>query len=52
MMATTLPVVYKPPGTVALPDNSQWENRFEIRSENSNRVYIIAQHKTTYHCPT
>jgi len=28
-----------------LPDNDQWENRFEIRSETSNRIYIIAQHK-------
>jgi len=29
----------------ALPDNNQWTNRFEIRSESSNRIYIIAQHK-------
>lgn len=40
---------------VALPDNSQWENRFEIQSETSNRVYVIAQHKTLRHwgcsCP-
>jgi len=28
-----------------LPDNDQWTNRFEIRSESSNRIYIIAQHK-------
>lgn len=26
-----------------LPDNKQWKNRFEIHSENSDRVYIIAQ---------
>jgi len=40
---------------VALPDKDQWQNRFEIRSETSNRVYIIAQHKTKKHwgcsCP-
>jgi hypothetical protein len=29
-----------------LPDNGQWTNRFEIHSETSNRVYVIAQHKT------
>lgn len=26
-----------------LPDNSQWTNRFEIKSESSNRIYIVAQ---------
>ena len=31
--------------SVMLPDNDQWENRFEIRSETSNRVYTVAQHK-------
>lgn len=38
-----------------LPPNDQWENRFEIRSESSNRIYIVAQHKTKRHwacsCP-
>lgn len=29
-----------------LPDNDQWTNRFEVRSSSSNRVYIIAQHKS------
>jgi hypothetical protein len=28
-----------------LPDNSQWQNRFEIHSQSSNRVYTVAQHK-------
>ena len=32
---------------VVLPDNEQWKNRFEIRSESSNRIYIIAQNKST-----
>ncbi len=39
-----------------LPDNVQWENRFEIRSETSNRVYVIAQNKQKRHwgcsCPS
>jgi hypothetical protein len=26
-----------------LPDNDQWTNRFEIRSETSNRVYVVSQ---------
>ena len=30
-----------------LPDNKQWTNRFEIHSESSNRVYIIAQNKNS-----
>lgn len=38
-----------------LPDNAQWKNRFEVHSETSNRVYIIAQHKDKGHvgcsCP-
>jgi len=39
----------------ALPDNDQWTNRFEIRSQTSNRVYIVAQNKAKRHfgcsCP-
>lgn len=31
---------------VALPDNAQWTNRFNIGSETSDRVYVISQHKT------
>lgn len=38
-----------------LPDKKLWTNRFEIRSESSNRVYIIAQHIEKQHwgcsCP-
>lgn len=33
-------------GTVLLPDNAQWTNRFEVKSSSSSRVYTIAQHKT------
>jgi len=31
---------------VALPDNSQWTNRFKIGSESSDRVYVISQNKS------
>lgn len=40
---------------VALPDNDQWQFRFEIQSESSDRVYVIAQNKKKKHwgcsCP-
>ena len=32
-----------------LPDNGNWENRFEVRSASSDRVYIIAQSKDKRH---
>ena len=52
---SNLPVLRPPFGSVALPDNDQWCNRFEIRSETSNRVYIVAQNKSKRHfacsCP-
>lgn len=31
--------------TMVLPDNSQWQHRFNIESESSNRLYVVAQHK-------
>ena len=38
-----------------LPDNDQWTNRFHIKSETSNRLYVIAQNKKKRHwacsCP-
>jgi len=38
-----------------LPDNDQWENRFEVRSQSSGRIYIISQNKAKRHwgcsCP-
>lgn len=38
-----------------LPDNDQWQLRFEIKSESSNRLYTIAQNKKRKHwgcsCP-
>ena len=46
-MSTGLATITRPRGTVVLPDNSQWTNRFEIKSASSNRVYVVAQHKTS-----
>lgn len=47
--------IHVPHGTVMLPDNDQWENRFEIRSETSDRIYVIAQNIKKRHwgcsCP-
>lgn len=38
-----------------LPGNDQWQNRFHIQSETSDRLYVIAQHKKKKHwacsCP-
>jgi len=50
-----LPVL-RVPQSMMLPDSDQWQNRFEIRSETSNRIYVIAQHKKRRHwgcsCPS
>jgi hypothetical protein len=50
-----LPEIHTPRSSITLPDNDQWTNRFEIRSETSNRIYVIAQHKKKKHwacsCP-
>lgn len=49
-----LPEIYIDRRT-AIPDNDQWQNRFEVHSESSDRVYIIAQNKKLKHwgcsCP-
>jgi len=49
-----LPVL-RVPQSVQLHDNDQWQNRFQIHSETSNRVYVVAQHKQKRHwgcsCP-
>lgn len=44
-MASSLPTLYIN-RELTMPDNDQWHHRFEIHSESSNRVYVIAQHKT------
>jgi hypothetical protein len=33
----------------SLPDNDQYTNRFEIKSETSDRIYIVSQHKKKRH---
>lgn len=49
-----LPVLHIPI-QMTLPDNDQWQNRFQVESETSNRIYVIAQHKKKRHwacsCP-
>jgi hypothetical protein len=39
--------IFKPVGAVSLPDNDQWDNRFHIKSQTSNRLYVIARNKST-----
>ena len=39
-------VLHKPSGAVTLPDNDQWEHRFQIKSASSNSLYLVAHHKT------
>lgn len=52
MSAITLHV---PPGAKRLPDNAEWTNRFEIKSESSDRLYVVSQNKQKRHwacsCP-
>jgi len=40
---------------VSLPDNAQWRNRFEIKSESSDRIYTVSQNILKHHwgcsCP-
>lgn len=45
---TQLPELYISKDVI-LPDNSQWQFRFEIQSENSDRLYTIAQNKAKKH---
>ncbi len=39
-------------GLDILPDNKGWTNRFHIKSESSNRLYVIAQRQgeSTFAC--
>ena len=32
-----------------LPDNGQWTNRFTVKSQSSNQLYIVAQNKGKRH---
>lgn len=53
-MAKNLPVLRVNKDN-ALPDVRDWTNRFEIKSETSDRVYVVSQHKDKRHfgcsCP-
>lgn len=40
-------MIVRPDNSVSLPDKGCWTNRFEIYSESSNRVYVVAQNKDT-----
>lgn len=43
------------PAQDRLPDSDQWVNRFEIKSESSDRVYVVSQNRAKRHwgcsCP-
>jgi hypothetical protein len=39
-------IVIRVPQDRRLPDNDQWTNRFQIKSESSERLYTIAQNKS------
>ena len=43
-----LPTIYVKRG-MTLPDNDQWQFRFEVKSETSDRLYTIAQNKKKKH---
>lgn len=47
--------LYIPFDALRLPDNDQWQFRFEVRSSSSDRVYVISQNKRRLHwgcsCP-
>jgi hypothetical protein len=46
-LATNTGLAVRIPQNAKLPDNAQWTNRFEIHSQTSDRVYIVAQNKST-----
>lgn len=52
-MSNAVTLYIKP--EVALPDNRDYTNRFEIRSETSQRKYVVSQHRGKRHwccsCP-
>lgn len=39
-------VLRRPPGSLKMPDNRAFVNRFQIRSSSSDRLYTVAQSKT------
>lgn len=50
MSKSNLPAIVLPVRkSNVLEDNKLWKNRFEIHSESSDRVYVIAQNKEKGH---
>lgn len=51
---TNVPVLYVN-RDILLPDNDQWQFRMEVKSETSDRIYIVSQNKKKKHwgcsCP-
>lgn len=39
-------IVVRPRNAALLPDNKMYTNRFEIHSQSSDRVYVVAQNKS------
>ena len=39
--------IRRPHGAVSLPPKGEWKNRFEIKSESSGRIYVVAQNVKT-----
>ena len=52
-MDNELVLFAKENGVALLPDNDRYTNRIEIKSETSNRLYVIASNKSTgvWSCP-
>lgn len=42
----TMHLISRPSNSLALPDNDNYQNRFQIKSQSSGRIYLVAQHKT------
>lgn len=49
MSATFNAPALRIPQEISLPDNDQWQFRFEVKSESSGSIYIIAQNKVKKH---
>lgn len=44
---SSIPTLYIENDAVMLPENKLYTNRFEIKSESSGRIYVVAQNKDT-----
>jgi hypothetical protein len=54
-VSSTAITVRLPVSAQFLPDNGQWTNRFTVKSESSDRLYVVAQNIAKRHwgcdCP-